>query len=100
MPRSRGPVARAEVHPLVQELRTRRLLRGWSLPYMEKLTGIPDSTISNWETGTYLPPLNRLTVWAAALGLELRLAHIEESDDLGTEDRQLYLLRRDGYPQG
>jgi transcriptional regulator with XRE-family HTH domain len=90
-----------EPHPLVAELRMRRLLRGLTLEQVALTAGIPVSTLNGWEMGRYDPPLHRLGVYAGALGMELRLMHEEENDGSERsgsreEDRQLRLLWEDG----
>ncbi len=57
-----------EVHPLVRQLRERRINMGWSQDRVAQFVGGGRSRVCDWETGKIEPDLRNFIRWTASLG--------------------------------
>lgn len=84
------------VHPVVEELRERRHRAGIPSEDLSKRLGWGNNTVSDYERGESGPSLDRVTVWAAALGVRLVLlpedgAVVSRGRGLSPRQRQVLL---------
>jgi transcriptional regulator with XRE-family HTH domain len=73
MPQIIKGVIDPEVLAICKELRACRLMLGWSLAHMERLTGLNHTIMRTWEEGMVQPHLHNLRLWAGALGYKLTI---------------------------
>lgn len=59
--------------PIIEVLRDRRRLEGFSQRDLARHLGTQQSAISEWETGRVAPSVASLQAWASALGLDLQI---------------------------
>lgn len=58
---------------IIEDLKAERIRRGWSIDYVAKLAGIHHSSLSEYERAQHVPPIDKVMVWATALGYQLDL---------------------------
>lgn len=72
-------VHRVTVHPLAAQLRGVRIDSGLKLRALARRLGKHPSTVSHWELGNNMPPLDEADAWATALGFDLTLTPKERT---------------------
>jgi transcriptional regulator with XRE-family HTH domain len=85
--------ARRQLQDCVADMRNARLAAGLSQASVARAIGCAHSRISDWERARASPGLRMLARWAAAVGLELRLAAYRGGAPL-RDAAQLRLLAR------
>jgi HTH-type transcriptional regulator/antitoxin HipB len=63
----------AQIDVWVAQLVAARKLQGLSQRALAARMGVPQSRLSEWEMGTYVPLVANWQLWAGALGFELQL---------------------------
>jgi transcriptional regulator with XRE-family HTH domain len=71
-------VNRRPIHPLVRQLRARRIKLGMLQRQVAERCGVTQTTVTDWENGYRNPNIHKLQCWANALDMALALRDLEE----------------------
>lgn len=85
--------------PLINDLKARREMFGWSLKEVGERCGIDEILLNDWERGIGSPQLDAVETWALAFGLKLGFATAQQDACRGVRiDWDKRCITVDGAP--
>lgn len=66
------------VHPIVRQLRERRIRLGITQKHVGAMCGVTQSCVTDWEAGRKHPGIHKLQAWANSVNMALALMALEE----------------------